>query len=111
MKARVLLVTAVQTLLAYFKVVDEGWVHTDQLVSLHVQRGRQSLKCRVKILQFGDGWTSVGCHVNVSLIVRATVCVVEVGLGMRLHVNVGGSSPHPVELFRCKCGLSKKRHA
>ena len=65
----------------------------------------------MKVLQFGDGWISVGCHVNVSLILRATVCVVEVGLGMRLHVNVGGSSPHPVELFRCKCCLSKKRHA
>lgn len=33
-KAGILLVTAVQTLLAYFKVVDEGWVHTYQLVSL-----------------------------------------------------------------------------
>ena len=34
MKARVLLVTAVQALLADLKVVDEGRVHMDQLISL-----------------------------------------------------------------------------
>lgn len=97
MKAGVLLVAAVQALLADLKVVDEGRVHMDQLVSLCGWEEK---------LEVGSVWgVTYVCCTYVHMYIMSYMCV-----GCCVPAGGATASPHPAELFRCMCCRSRRRY-